>query len=102
MGDQILQTTEQPSAAEKAPEAWMHTDSRGEKQAFTSEPPPGLKAKCQALYPGQPQQEPLADEQWLKRWTGRTGRRLKPGPERDRLLRIFRFAEHAHGIGGKA
>ena len=44
--------------------------------------------------------QPLTDEQWLKRWTGRTGQRLKPGPERDRLLRLFRFAELAHGIGG--
>ena len=50
----------------------------------------------------QPKREPLTDEQWLKRWTGRTGQRLKPGPERERLLRMFRFAERAHGIGGEA
>ena len=50
----------------------------------------------------QPPRQPLTDEQWLKLWTGRTGQRLKPGPDRDRLLRRFRFAERAHGIGGAA
>lgn len=48
----------------------------------------------------QPPRQPLTDEQWLKLWTGETGQRLKPGPERYRLLRRFRFAERAHGIGG--
>ena len=46
----------------------------------------------------QPQRQPLTDEQWLKLWTGKTGQRLKPGPDRDRLLRRFRFAERAHNI----
>lgn len=46
-------------------------------------------------------QQPLTDEQWLKRWTRESGQRLKPGPERDRLLRVFRFAWRAAQVPGK-
>lgn len=45
--------------------------------------------------------QPLTDEQWLKRWTRESGQRLKPGPERDRLLRVFRFAWRAAQVPGK-
>ena len=32
------------------PVAWLHTDRLGGKQAFTNEPPPGMKALCQPLF----------------------------------------------------
>lgn len=37
-----------PEAQE--PVAWLHTNRLGGVQAFTSEPPPSLKAQCQPLY----------------------------------------------------
>lgn len=47
-------TTEQSSVVqsqgEQKPRAWLHIDSLGGEQAFTNEPPPSLKAKCQPLY----------------------------------------------------
>ena len=46
------------------PVAWLHKNRLGEVQAFTSEPPPILKAKCQALYTAQPvEREPLTEAQ---------------------------------------
>lgn len=36
-----------PARQEQEPVAWLHAKTN---QAFTSEPPPGLKAECQALY----------------------------------------------------
>ena len=47
---------------ELEPVAWLHTDRLGGKQAFTNEPPPGMKALCQPLvYATQEkeEQEPL-------------------------------------------
>lgn len=39
----------QPQGEQK-PRAWLHIDRLGGEQAFTNEPPPSLKAKCQPLY----------------------------------------------------
>lgn len=41
-----------PASAQPAaePVAWLHTDRLGGVQAFTTEPPPGLKEKCQPLF----------------------------------------------------
>lgn len=41
---------EQSSEVDMKPAAWLHTDGLGGKQAFTDEPPPGLKAKCRPLF----------------------------------------------------
>ena len=35
---------------EQEPVAWLYTDRLGGKQAFTNEPPPGMKALCQPLF----------------------------------------------------
>ena len=35
---------------EQKPAAWLHKNRLGGVQAFTTEPPPGLKAQCQPLY----------------------------------------------------
>ncbi len=40
----------QPPAAAQEPVAWLHTNRLGGVQAFTNEPPPGLKEQCQPLY----------------------------------------------------
>ncbi len=48
------------------------------------------------------EREPLTDAQWLKRRTAWTGRRLPPGPERERFLQLVRFAERSLGIGQPA
>ncbi|WKL16587.1 hypothetical protein QYQ99_03255 [Comamonas testosteroni] len=37
-------------AAQAEPVAWLYTHKLGSVQAFTTEPPPGLKAQCQPLY----------------------------------------------------
>lgn len=37
-------------AAQAEPVAWLYTHKLGGVQAFTTEPPPGLKAQCQPLY----------------------------------------------------
>lgn len=42
--------------------------------------------------------DPLTDAQWLKKWTGFTGLRVKPGEDRDWLLGILRFAERTLGF----
>ena len=44
------------------PVAWLYTDRLGGKQAFTNEPPPGMKALCQPLVyatQGKGDQEPI-------------------------------------------
>ena len=44
------------------PVAWLHTDRLGGKQAFTNEPPPGMKSLCQPLFCAtqeKEEQEPL-------------------------------------------
>lgn len=43
--------------------AWLHTPKRGSAQAFTTEPPPGLKKMCQPLYTAPKPQQPPTDEQ---------------------------------------
>jgi len=45
------------------PVAWLHTNKLGGVQAFTTEPPPGLKEQCQPLYTA-PQAEPAAAQQF--------------------------------------
>lgn len=52
---ETLYTASQATQAE--PVAWLHTDRLGDVQAFTTEPPPSLKAKCQPLYTA-PQAQP--------------------------------------------
>ena len=47
---------------EQEPVAWLHKNRLGGVQAFTTEPPPGLKAQCQPLYASpvaQTAQEPV-------------------------------------------
>lgn len=52
----------QPPAAAQEPVAWLHTNKHVGVQAFTNEPPPGLKAQCQPLYthPAPQQAAPVA------------------------------------------
>lgn len=45
-----LAAAPQPPAAAQEPVAWLHTNRLGGVQAFTNEPPPGLKEQCQPLY----------------------------------------------------
>lgn len=53
----------QPAQAGAEPVAWMYTDRFGEKQSFTTEPPPSFKASCQALYTHPPSRVPLTDSE---------------------------------------
>lgn len=66
--------------------------------AFFTEFPGGIE-EMQAAQPVV--MGPLTDIQWLKKWTGKTGQRIKHGEDRAYLLGILRFAEKSLGIGGE-
>jgi hypothetical protein len=116
MDDEIARVkAEQPQGEQKESAAWIvwwgigemrpHNrlfGTRAEAEAFAREIKSNTEIRPVSYTHQQPKRKPLTDEQWLKRWTGKTGQRLKSGQERDRLLRLFRFAERAHGITGGA
>ena len=84
---------EQPQGNQE-PVAWLHTDRLGGKQAFTNEPPPGLKALCQPLvYATQEkdEQEPDAFYEW---WNMR--------PSLTRLQAWLLWKDQAKAEGGAA
>ena len=60
LSQEILGPVDTPMSLPE-PVAWLHTSKFGSVQAFTAEPPPGLKAQSQPLYTEQQVRALLAE-----------------------------------------